>query len=139
MKKTYSPKKEDLVQKWQVIDAKGRVLGRVSSEIASLLTGKNNPRYATHINVGGKVVVINAELVEVTGNKLLEKKYHRHTGYPGGIKSETLEKLLARRPEEAIRRAVSGMLPKNKLRKERLANLYIYRGGEHPHQAQIKY
>jgi large subunit ribosomal protein L13 len=112
-------------------------LGKVAAEVSVLLTGKNKPNFSPNINVGDKVVVINAEKVAVSGSKLKRKVYHRVTGYPGTVKSETLEKLLSRKPPEAIRKAVYGMLPKNKLRKKRMGNLYVYQGTEHPHQAQI--
>lgn len=138
MKKTYTPKPEEINQNWHLIDAEGKVLGKLASEIAPILMGKNKPTYTPHINVGDKVVVINGTKFAVTGKKLTDKVYHRDTGYPGSVKSETLEKLLARKPTEAVRRAVRGMLPKNKLLKERMKNLYIYEGSEHPHQAQIK-
>lgn len=135
---TTTPKKEALVTDWQVFDAKDKVLGRLAKDIAVALTGKDKPIYAPHMNVGSKVVVINAGLVKVTGNKLSDKIYYRHSGYPGGLKSETLGKLMGRRPNEALKRAVNGMLPKNKLRKVRMANLYVYEGDQHPHQGQVK-
>lgn len=136
--KTHSPKKENIKPDWHLIDANGQILGKVATQISTLLIGKNKPNFASHINVGDKVVVINAEKVEVTGNKLKTKTYYRHTGYPGSVKAETLEQLLNRRPTEVVKRAVAGMLPQNKLKKERLSNLYIYKGNEHPHSAQLK-
>ena len=137
MKKTYSAKSDEIQPDWHLVDAGNKILGRVASDIAVLLTGKEKVSYTPHINVGDKVVVINAEKVAVTGNKQKNKVYHRVTGYPGGVRSETLEKLLSRKPAEVIRKAVYGMLPKNKLRKDRMGNLYVYKGSEHPHQAQI--
>lgn len=138
MKRTFVPKKEDVKQKWHLIDADSKVLGRVASEISTLLTGKNKPAYTPHINTGDKVVVINADKITVTGNKMKNKIYKRTTGYPGGVKQESLDKLLKREPTEVIKKAVYGMLPKNKLRGERIKNLYIYQGSEHPHKAQLK-
>jgi large subunit ribosomal protein L13 len=133
-----TPRKEDIVAEWHLIDAKDKVLGRVASDIAKLLIGKDKAFFSPHMNLGGKVVVINASEVRVTGNKKTSKKYFRHTGYPGGIKSESLGSLMERRPTEALSRAVSGMLPKNKHRKVRMTNLFIYSGAEHPHQGQVK-
>jgi len=137
MKKTFIPSQKDIEHGWHLIDADNKVLGKVASDIASLLTGKNKPTYTPNMNVGDHVVVINAEKFYVSGNKMKKKIYHRVTGYPGGVKSETLEKLLSRRPTEAVRRAVRGMIPDNKLRKERMNNLFIYKGPEHPHQGQL--
>ena len=137
MKKTFIPSQKDIKHGWHLIDADNKVLGKVSSDIATLLIGKNKPTYTPNMNVGDNVVVINAEKISVSGNKMKKKIYYRVTGYPGGVKSETLEKLLIRRPTEAVRRAVRGMLPSNKLRKERMNNLYIYKGPEHPHQGQL--
>ncbi len=137
MNKTYTPSQKELKPNWHLIDADNKVLGRIAADISSILIGKNKPTYTPNINVGDKVVVINAEKVAVTGTKLKNKIYHRVTGYPGGVRSESLEKLLNRRPTEVIKKAVFGMLPKNKLRQERMNNLYIYTGPEHPHQAQV--
>jgi len=137
MKKTFIPSQKDIVHGWHLLDADNKVLGKIASDIASILIGKNKPAYTPNINVGDNVVVINAEKISVSGNKMKKKIYYRVTGYPGGVKSETLEKLLVRRPTEAVRRAVRGMLPSNKLRKERMNNLYIYKGPEHPHQGQL--
>lgn len=135
---TTTPKKENINPTWYLIDADGQILGTVASEIAKILIGKRNPMFATHMNMGGKVVVINAKNVKVTGNKEVKKVYYRHTGFPGGIKEETLGHLMERRPTEALRRAVNGMLPKNKLQNERMKNLFIYEGSQHPHAGQIK-
>ena len=138
MTKTFVPKHNKIERDWHLIDVEGKVLGRVATDISKLLIGKHKATYTPNINVGDNVVVINAEKIAVTGKKLKNKKYHRYTGYPGGIKTETLEHLLERKPTEVIRKAVFGMLPKNKLRKKRIANLHIYKGPEHPHQGQIK-
>lgn len=135
---TTTPKKEQLKQDWRLFDAKGKTLGRVASEIAVALLGKDKAIYSPHMNVGSKVVVLNASDVVFTGNKEDKKVYYRHSNYPGGLKSETLGSLHNRKPTEALRRAVQGMLPKNKLRKVRMANLYIYPGADHPHQGQVK-
>ena len=137
MYKTYTPKAGEIIPDWHLIDAEGKILGKVAVEIASLLIGKHKPNYTPNINTGDRVVVINAEKFTVTRDKMKSKIYYRVTGYPGGIKSETLGKLLVRRPTEAVKRAVKGMLPKNKLQKDRLNNLYVYEGTEHPHTAQL--
>jgi large subunit ribosomal protein L13 len=127
----------DKSEEWHLINAEGRILGDVATEISKLLIGKDKPTYTPNHNWGDKVVVINSEKIEVTGKKMKNKKYHHYTGYPGGLRTENLESLLSRKPTEVLRKAVSGMLPKNKLRKQRMANLYIYAGAEHPHQAQL--
>lgn len=134
--KTTMPKKEDIVPNWHFIDVNGKILGRVASDIATLLMGKHKAEYMSHINVGDKVVVTNASKVAVTGNKMEDKVYKRVSQYPGSVKEENLSSLLDRRPDEVIRRAVKRMLPKNKLVKERINNLYIYAGESHPHTAQ---
>lgn len=122
---------------WHLIDAEGQTLGKISEKISIILTGKNKAEYTPTQNWGDTVVVINAEKVMVTGKKMKDKKYIHYTGFPHGLRTENLESLLSRRPTEVLRKAVSGMLPKNKLRKERLANLYIYADDKHPHQAQL--
>lgn len=129
--------KSEKITKWHLLDAQGKILGSLASDIADILNGKIDPSYTPNMVNFDKVVVINASQVVVTGNKLTNKVYYRHTGYPGGVKSETLGKLMNRRPTEALRRAVYGMLPKNKLRKDKIANLYIYEGSEHPHAGQL--
>jgi len=134
--KTYSPKPNSVEQKWHFIDARGQVLGRLATDVASLLIGKHKAEFTPHWNFGDKVVVTNASKVAVTGRKKRNKVYFRHTGYPGGVKKETLGHLLEEKPEEVIRRAVKGMLPKNKWEKKRMASLYVYPGEEHPHKAQ---
>ena len=134
--KTYVAKPASIEKKWYVVDASGHTLGRLSTVVADTLRGKRKPIYTPNIDTGDFVVVVNAEKIVVTGNKLEQKLYYRHSGYPGGIKSEALGKLLGRRPEEVIRRAVKGMLPHNKLGAAQLRKLKIYAGAEHPHEAQ---
>jgi large subunit ribosomal protein L13 len=134
--KTYVAKPASIEKKWYVVDASGHTLGRLSTVVADTLRGKRKPIYTPNIDTGDFVVVVNAEKIVVTGNKTEQKMYYRHSGYPGGIKSESLGKLLGRRPEEVIRRAVKGMLPHNKLGAAQLRKLKIYAGDEHPHEAQ---
>jgi len=139
MNKTFAPKKsENLTKEWHFVDAENKILGKVAVDIAKKLMGKDKSIYTRNMNVGDKVVVVNAERVAVTGKKLEDKIYYRHTGYPGGLRSVTLGEIMAKNPDRAIRLAVKGMLPKNKLQKVRLANLYIYKGNNHPHMGQIK-
>lgn len=135
-KQTYSAKKEDIQKKWYVVDAEGQVLGRLASEIAKVIRGKHNPLYTPHVDCGDSVVVVNADKVVLTGRKLSQKTYYRHSGYTGGLKEITAEKLLESKPEEVIRIAVKGMLPKNRLGRELNKNLRVYSGSEHPHMAQ---
>jgi large subunit ribosomal protein L13 len=135
--KTHSVKAADIQRIWWVVDASGKTLGRVASKIATVLMGKDKPTYAPHLEVGDFVVVINADLVHTTGNKLLNKIYYRHSGYPGGLKSVTLEKMLADHPDRVLKKAVQGMLPKNKLGRRSLKRLHVYAGPEHPHAGQI--
>ncbi len=134
--KTYVPKPADIQRKWWVVDAGGQVLGRVASVVAQLLMGKHKPYYVPYMDVGDYVIVINARNVVLTGRKEQNKVYYRHSGYPGGLKAETAAQLRARHPERLIERAVSGMLPKNKLRKVYLRKLKVYADGVHPHAAQ---
>jgi large subunit ribosomal protein L13 len=134
--KTYSPKKSEIERSWWVVDATDLPLGRLASEIAQILRGKNKPTYAPHIDGGDFVVVVNAEKVAVTSDKSQSKIYYRHSGYPGGIKAETFASLRDRRPEAIIERAVTGMLPKNKLGRQMVKKLKVYAGGEHDHAAQ---
>jgi large subunit ribosomal protein L13 len=129
-------KKEDVQQSWYLVDAENKVLGRLASELAKILRGKNKPEFTPHVDTGDYIVVINAEKVNLTGNKLKDKVYYRHSGYPGGIKSMTAEDLKAKRPEDIIRLAVKGMLPKNRLGRKVFKKLKVYAGAEHPHQAQ---
>lgn len=133
---TYSAKPSDVTRKWYVIDAAEAPLGRTATTIATLLTGKGKPQFTAHIDCGDFVVVINAATPKVTGNKLEDKMYYRHSGYPGGLKEAQLKDVLNRTPERAIYEAVRGMLPVNKLRDQRLARLKIYAGAEHNHAAQ---
>lgn len=134
--KTYSPRPQDAQRNWHVMDAKDRILGRIATEIAVKLRGKDKPEFAPHMDMGDFVIVVNADKIKVTGNKLSQKKYHRYTGYPGGIREISLEKLIKKDPEEVIRRSVRGMLPKNKIGRELLKKLKVYSGPSHPHAAQ---
>lgn len=137
MKKyTYSAKDGDVQEKWYVVDANGAVLGRLASAVAARLRGKHNPLFTPHADTGDFVVVINADKIKLTGNKWVQKLYHRHTGYIGGLKTASARELLEKRPEELVRRAVKGMLPKNKLGSRLFTKLKVYAGGDHPHQAQ---
>ena len=133
---TQSAKAGTVDRKWWIVDADGQNLGRLASVIAETLAGKRSPWFTRHCDTGDFVVVINAEKVAVTGKKLTDKKYYRHSGYPGGIKERTLQQQLDWRPEEVLRMAVRGMLPKNRLGRQQLGKLKIYAGGEHPHTAQ---
>src|SRR5881275_782160 len=134
--KTYVAKPTDRERNWLVVDATGQTLGRLATQIADALRGKRKPDYTPHIDVGDFVVVVNAEKVSVTGRKLEQKRYYRHSGYPGGLRSRTLAEMLERRPEEVIRKAVRGMLPRNRLARQQLTKLKVYAGPEHPHSAQ---
>ncbi len=134
--KTYSAKPHEIVRHWYLIDAEAKTLGRLATQIADLLRGKGKPEYTAHIDTGDFVVVVNAEKVHVTGKKLEQKIYYRHSGYPGGLRQRTLAEQLERRPEEVLRKAVKGMLPKNRLAAAQLNKLKIYAGPEHPHSAQ---
>ena len=134
--KTYTAKPQDIRRQWHVIDADGKTLGRLATEIARRLRGKHKPEYTPHMDTGDYIVVVNAEKIHVTGNKLADKMYYRHTGYIGNLKSTNLEKLLTSHPERVIQQAVKGMMPKGPLGRSMLAKLKIYAGGEHPHAAQ---
>lgn len=134
--KTFVPKKDEIEKKWWLVNAEGKILGRLATEIAILLRGKNKPRFSNFLDTGDFVIVINAERVSVTGRKLEKKEYYSHSQYPGGLKTEVLKELLEKKPEEAIKRAVWGMIPKNKLGRAVYKKLKVYRGSEHPHQAQ---
>lgn len=134
--KTYSAKKETARHNWFVVDATDKTLGRMATEIANRLRGKHKAEYTPHVDTGDYVVVVNAEKVKVTGNKAADKIYYHHTGYPGGIKSISFEKLIDKAPERAIEAAVKGMMPKNKLSRAMLGKLKVYAGNEHPHSAQ---
>ncbi len=134
--RTYTPRASDIERQWFVVDADGETLGRLASRVATLLSGKHKPSFATHMDTGDHVIVVNARKLIVTGDKLAAKSYARHSGYPGGFREERLGDLLARRPEEVIRRAVKGMLPRTKLGVQQLRKLKVYAGPEHPHEAQ---
>lgn len=134
--KTYSAKPETVVRDWYVVDAEGKTLGRLATEIARRLRGKHKPEYTPHVDTGDYIVVVNAEKVRVTGNKTTDKLYHRHTGYPGGLKSVPFDKMIERSPERVIEKAVKGMLPRNPLGRAMYRKLKVYAGTEHPHAAQ---
>lgn len=134
--KTYSAKTNEVDQAWLLVDAEGQTLGRMAAEIALRLRGKHKPEFTSHIDTGDFIVVVNAEKVKVTGNKAKDKIYHAHSGYPGGLKSISFEKLIDRAPERVIQSAVKGMLPKNALGRAMFKKLKVYAGSEHPHGAQ---
>ena len=136
MLKTYSPKPIELTHDWYIIDAEGQTLGRLSTLVATYLLGKHKVRFSPHLDCGDNIVIINAAKISVTGNKLEDKRYYRHSGYPGGIKEISLADLLARNPAAAFEKAVTGMMPKNRLTDDRLRRLKVYPGGEHPHAGQ---
>ena len=133
---TYSAKAADIKRNWFVVDANGKTLGRLASRVAAVLKGKTKPIYTTHVDTGDFVIVVNAGKINLTGRKLEQKTYYRHSGYPGGFKSVTAGKLIATRPERVIKMAVQGMLPKTQLGKSMLSKLKIYAGDKHPHAAQ---
>ena len=134
--KTKSYKNTDLDKKWLLLDARDETLGRLSSKIASILMGKNKAQYTPHNDLGDYVVVVNAEKIRVTGNKDIQKKYYKHTGYPGGLKSSTFSEIIEKNPENLILKAVKGMLPKNKLSNSMISKLKVYEGDNHPHTGQ---
>jgi large subunit ribosomal protein L13 len=134
--KTYSAKPGEVPRQWWVVDAEGKNLGRLSTQIAIMLRGKHKPGYTAHVDTGDFIVVVNADKIAVTGSKLQNKKYYRHSGYPGGLRVRTLSEMLDRRPTEVIRASVKGMLPKNRLAARQLRKLKIYAGPVHPHSAQ---
>jgi large subunit ribosomal protein L13 len=134
--KTYAVKASEIERQWWVVDAADQTLGRLATRIATLLEGKHKPTYSPHIDTGDHVVVVNASRIKVTGNKLIQKRYYRHSGYPGGLKEESLQALMARKPELVIERAVKGMLPQNRIGRAMIKKLKVYRGPDHPHQAQ---
>ncbi len=136
--RTYSTKASDIERQWHVIDASGEVLGRLATQVASLLMGKHKPIFTRHLDTGDFVVVINADKVRVTGNKLKQKIYYRHSGYPGGLKSISLEKMMQTKPTRVIEHAVKGMLPHNRLGAKIMKKLRVYAGDTHPHLAQTK-
>src|SRR3954452_11277225 len=134
--KTYTPRESEIDRRWYVVDAADQTLGRLASRVARVLEGKHKPTYASHLDTGDHVIILNASRIAVTSDKRETKLYIRHSGYPGGYKEETLGHLLARRPEEVLRRAVKGMLPRNTLGVQQLRKLKVYAGADHPHQAQ---
>ena len=134
--KTYSPKASELTRKWYLVDAQDKVLGRLATEIASRLRGKHKAEFAPHMDNGDFIIVINADKIKVTGNKMTQKVYYRHSGYVSGLKETTLQQMLAKKPTEVITKAVRGMLPKNALGYQLITKLKVYSGAEHPHQAQ---
>ena len=134
--KTYATKQSEVTRSWRVVDANGATLGRLATQVAAILRGKHKPTFSPHLDTGDPVIVVNAAKVRVSGNKLKAKNYVRHSGYPGGFRAENLERLLSRRPEEVIRRAVRGMLPQNRLGEQMMRKLHVYAGSEHPHAAQ---
>ena len=134
--KTYTVKPGEIKRQWRLVDAEGKTLGRLASRIAAILKGKHKPIYSPHADVGDYVIVINADKIHVTGRKMLQKMYHRHSGYPGGLKSINLRDLLQRHPTRAVEYAVKGMLPKNRLGRRMFKKLKVYAGSDHPHQAQ---
>lgn len=136
--KTYQPKQKEIERNWHLIDIKGKVLGRMASEIAQLLMGKHKTNYASHIDMGDYVVVLNAKEVELTGKKMDQKVYYKHSGYPGGLKEVKVKKLLKEQPEKVIEKAVYGMLPTNRIRRKRMRRLRIFAGKEHKYKEKFK-
>ena len=136
MQRTWNAKPGEIERRWYLVDAEGKTLGRLATQIADTLRGKAKPQYTPHVDTGDFVVVVNAEKIRVTGNKLDAKLYYRHSGYPGGLKSRPLRDELERRPTEVIRKAVKGMLPRNRLARQQLTKLKVYAGPDHPHEAQ---
>jgi large subunit ribosomal protein L13 len=134
--KTYVATPATRERDWLLVDARGKTLGRLATQIADMLRGKRKPEYTPHVDTGDFVIVVNAREIAVTGNKLEDKMYHRHSGYPGGLRSRSLNDMLERRPEEVIRIAVKGMLPRNRLARQQLRKLKVYAGPDHPHEAQ---
>ncbi|MYA61374.1 MAG: 50S ribosomal protein L13 [Dehalococcoidia bacterium] len=135
--KPYETKSSDLNPNWHVVDAEGQTLGRLASQIAAILNGKHNPLYVPHLLTGDYVIVLNADKIRVTGNKMSQKMYYRHSGYHGGLTERTMEQVMDRHPDRVIRQAVKGMLPKNSLGRKMLKRLKIYTGTSHPHEAQV--
>jgi len=134
--KTFYAKKEDVAKKWYIVDAQGRTLGRLATEVATILRGKNKPIFTPNVDCGDFVVVINARGIKVTGNKLKDKKYYRHSGYVGNLKVENLEEKMNKNPQDVVFKAVKGMLPHNRLGRQIIKKLKVYAGDSHPHQAQ---
>lgn len=136
MNKSYMANAQTIERKWFVVDATDLVLGRLSTEVASLLKGKHKPTYTPHVDCGDYVIIVNADKVALTGNKLDDKLYYRHSGYPGGLKSRTAKRMLELQPQKVLEKSIRGMLPKNRLGEDMYRKLYVYAGSEHPHQAQ---
>lgn len=136
MIRTYSAKPADITRKWYVVDASGKTLGRLATQVAIVLRGKHKPTFTPHMDTGDHVIVVNAEKVHLTGDKVRTKTYYRHSGYPGGLKSETVKDVLARKPSAILERAIKGMLPKTSLGKQMARKLNVYAGPSHPHHAQ---
>src|SRR5881409_4397496 len=134
--KTYATKQSEITRSWRVVDADGATLGRLATQVATILRGKHKATFAPSLDTGDPVIIVNAAKIKVTGKKLTDKLYIRHSGYPGGFRAENLERLLSRRPEEVIRRAVRGMLPQNRLGEQMIRKLHVYAGAEHPHAAK---
>ena len=134
--KTYTPKSSEITREWHIVDAEGMIIGRMATEVARLLRGKHKPTYTPHIDTGDHVIIINADKVIMSGDKATKKQIYRHSGYPGGITSETFDKFLARKPADAVRRTVRGMVPKGPLGRQQMTKLKVYAGPEHPHHAQ---
>ncbi|MBU9720190.1 MULTISPECIES: 50S ribosomal protein L13 [Bacillaceae] len=136
MRTTYMAKPSEIERKWFVVDAEGQTLGRLATEVASILRGKHKPTFTPHIDTGDHVILINAEKIHLTGNKLDDKKYYRHSQHPGGLKTTTAREMLNKKPERMLELAIKGMLPKNSLGRKQGMKLHVYTGSEHPHQAQ---
>ncbi|NLU43066.1 MAG: 50S ribosomal protein L13 [Firmicutes bacterium] len=136
MNRSYMAKPEEVVRKWYVVDASGRTLGRLASRVAAILRGKHKPTFTPHVDTGDYVIIVNADKIVLTGNKLRDKIYYRHTQYPGGLRAMTYGQFLAKSPEKLIERAVRGMLPNNRLGKSMIKKLKVYASADHPHQAQ---
>jgi large subunit ribosomal protein L13 len=133
---TYFPSEGEIARKWHVVDASGQTLGRLAAQVARILTGKNNPKYTPFIDTGDHVIVINAEKIKITGAKADQKKYYHYTGFPGGIREEEFTKRMQRRPDLVVEQAIKGMLPKTKMGRQMGSKLKVYKGDQHPHQAQ---
>lgn len=136
MNKSYMANAQTIERKWFIVDATDLVLGRLSTEVATLLKGKHKPTYTPHVDCGDYVIIVNADKVALTGNKLDDKLYYRHSGYPGGLKSRTAKRMLELQPQKVLEKSIRGMLPKNRLGEDMYRKLYVYAGSEHPHQAQ---
>ncbi|WP_408005355.1 50S ribosomal protein L13 [Pseudalkalibacillus berkeleyi] len=134
--RTYMAKPKEVERKWYVVDAAGKTLGRLSTEVASILRGKHKPTFTPHVDTGDNVIILNASKIELTGKKMSDKLYHRHTGHPGGLRTRTAQEMRDTRPEKMLELAVKGMLPKNSLGRKMIKKLHVYAGNEHPHQAQ---